>query len=459
MNPATPKTELSPSTQLRKAVIGGSPTMFHPKSRVVSRTHGNRADLATPIIASRWACLIPVAAALLLAVAAPTKASAQASPPAALPPFVSHWIDRHPTWLTSVHQVVLADLDGDGDLDWTVGNVHGQPNLFWYEYRDPDTWVKHLITNGPAIDDVYGGVAAIDVNNDGAMDLISGPFLFLNGGKGASWKMYNVKTSDSACHDHQAVDINRDGKLDILSTSANQGRVCWYKAPADPTQPWTEHYIGKAPEGYSKFHASTHSEAAADLDGDGDIDVAVALGWFENVDGKGLVWKPHWNKLVGVEGTYNVGVKTVCRDMDGDGDIDVVQSECDTKGVVKIAWLENDGHGNFTRHIIKEGFTEDYHTLKVFDYDNDGYLDVLTAVGPLADPSLSKNVLLFENTAGPGKKPVFTEHVLLTFPGDFPHDLCAGDVDRDGDPDIIVKGWDKASPFIYLENRSKQAKP
>ena len=90
---------------------------------------------------------------MLLAVAAPTKASAQASPPAALPPFVSHWIDRHPTWLTSVHQVVLADLDGDGDLDWTVGNVHGQPNLFWYEYRDPDTWVKHLITNGPAIDD------------------------------------------------------------------------------------------------------------------------------------------------------------------------------------------------------------------------------------------------------------------------------------------------------------------
>ena len=83
--------------------------------------------------------------------------------------------------------------------------------------------------------------------------------------------------------------------------------------------------------------------------------MAVALGWFENVDGKGLVWKPHWNKLVGVEGTYNVGVKTVCRDMDGDGDIDVVQSECDTKGVVKIAWLENDGHGNFTRHIIKEG--------------------------------------------------------------------------------------------------------
>ena len=402
--------------------------------------------------------LAPALAAILLA-AAPAKAADSGTPPTAKAPFVSHWIDRDPTWVTSVHQVVLADFNGDGKLDWTVGNVHGKPSLFWYECRDANDWVKHLIDQGPQIDAVYGGSCALDVNHDDEMDLISAPFLFLNDGKGASWKRFNVQVSDDRCHDLEAVDMNCDGRLDILSTSAKEGRICWYEATSDPTKPWTEHFIGKAPAGYTKFHASTHPHAAADLDGDGDLDVVAALGWFENVDGKGLAWKPHWNKLVGQDGTYNLGAKTFCCDVDGDGDIDIVQSECDTRTPVKIAWLENDGHGDFTRHIIKEGKKEDYHTLRVFDYDNDGDLDVLTAVGPLADKSLPKNVLLFENTAGPGKKPVFKEHVILTTTVDFPHDLCAGDCDGDGDTDILVKGWSKPSPFIFLENRTVAKKP
>ena len=60
---------------------------------------------------------------------------------AASPKFELHYIHKDPSWLTSVHQVVLADFDKDGDLDWTVGNAHKNPNFYWYQYKGPDNWM------------------------------------------------------------------------------------------------------------------------------------------------------------------------------------------------------------------------------------------------------------------------------------------------------------------------------
>ncbi len=329
------------------------------------------------------------------------------------------------------------------DLDWTVGNVHKNPNLFWFEYRGPEDWVEHYIDR----DDIfYGGACALDVNGDGWLDLVSSTLLYVNQGRGAGWSKHNIAVSDDHCHDLQAVDLNGDGKLDILSTSGNDG-VCWYEAPADATKPWARHDIGGP--GY-RPHAATAPESAADLDGDGDLDVAAAQAWFENADGKALQWKKHANTLLGLQGPWGAAVKTVCRDMDFDGDMDVVQSECDHRGAVGVAWLENtDGQGTFALHWIKPRTAEDFHTLAVIDYDNDGDWDVLSAVGPLS--KLPQRVYLVENTSGKGKRPgSWKEHVILA---DQPcHEALAGDVDGDGDVDLLIKGWTGGS-FFYLENQ------
>ncbi len=367
------------------------------------------------------------------------------------PNFKIHYIRYAPDWASSMHQVSLADFDNDGDLDYTVGNVHDDPNLFWFEYKDAYTWERHFIDS----DDIfYGGACPIDVNNDGWMDFATAELLYINKGNGADWEKHKFAKSNKRNHDLLAVDINQDGTMDIVSNGDEEGLV-WYEAGSDPTKIWKEHFI--APKSW-KSHASTFPGGVADLDGDGDMDVAAAQDWFENLDGKALKWKMHSDTMLGLDGPWGTAVRTETIDMDGDGDIDVVQSETDNRGPVGIAWMENDGKGNFKRHWIKERVPEDYHSLAVFDYDNDGDLDVFSAVGPLAEGN--KKTYLFENLSGPNNKPLsWKEHVILL--GPLFHEGIAGDVDQDGDVDLVGKRW-KTGPsghrtnhraIIYLENQ------
>jgi hypothetical protein len=357
--------------------------------------------------------------------------------------FEIHYIDESPEWVTSAQQNVLADLDNDGDLDWTVGNVHRNPNLFWYEYRGPANWKKHFIDSD---ENFFGCAAALDVNSDGLIDLVSSELLFLNHQRGSRWTKHNIGTSDDNCHDMQAVDINKDGKMDVIANSQKEG-LAWYEAPSDPTQRWVQHNIG---DHEYRVHGTGSPGSVADLDGDGDLDVAAAQAWFENLDGAALKWRKHSHQLIGAVDRFGVAVKTVCRDMDGDGDVDIVQSEADhTDG--GIAWLENvDGKGKFeVQWIQQQGGKEDFHTLQVADYDDDGDFDVFSCSGPLSEKK--RNVYMFENLSGANEQStLWTKHILL-FDVDC-HEGNAGDVDRDGDVDFVAKGW-KTGPFIYIENR------
>ena len=160
-------------------------------------------------------------------------------------------------------------------------------------------------------------------------------------------------------------------------------------------------------------------------------------------------------------------------ELNGDGYSDIVQAECDTATPVQIAWLKNDGRGNFTRHVIRHGYKEDYHSLAVADLDGDGDLDFLTGAGPLASGPTGQRVFVFENIAGPGRDPEFVFHDLseflspsdaaalsAAFSFDHEHDARFGDVDGDGRIDIILKGYkaQRPAPFLFLENTTSVPK-
>lgn len=379
---------------------------------------------------------------------------------AAPPNFQFHYIEKDAAWITSVMQCTLADIDNDGDLDYTLGNVHKSPNLHWYEQVQPDKWVRHVIGSD---NEFYGGAVAMDINGDGRTDIISSEYAFINK-KGMTtpfaigWDKHFIGTGDPFCHDMVKVDLNGDGRMDVITNSAlpkGEG-LCWYEPPADPLQPWIKHDIGDAAY---RVHGGTHPWPVGDLDGDGDLDIASAQAWFENLDGKGRTWKEHRHELIGQAGPWGVAVKTHVVDLDGDGDLDVVQSECDLKEKpAGLGWLENvDGRGTFKLHWIKpRNALDDFHSLWVFDYDLDGDWDIMVGNGPL---SSGKRTFLYENLRGKQGRPTvadWKEHVILE--GFVNHEAQVGDVDGDGDLDIVSKEWTSGSVY-YLENKLRNPAP
>ena len=136
--------------------------------------------------------------------------------------------------------------------------------------------------------------------------------------------------------------------------------------------------------------------------------------------------------------------------MDGDGDNDFVQAEADNPDS-RVAWFENDGHGEWTCHIIKgRGDQQDYHSLVVADFDQDGDMDVFSGGGPLS--GMPHKCYIWENKAGSGNKPVsemWIEHLIVEKQC---HEAVGGDVDGDGDIDLCFKPWSTGNDHYYLRN-------
>ena len=338
-------------------------------------------------------------------------------------------------------QTSLVDVDKDGDLDWIAGCNGG--TIWWFEYKGPDNWVRHTLAQKAPTE--VGGTA-FDVDGDGWVDQVSGAAWFRNTGKPRQQEF--IKYPNGAIiktHDNVAADIDGDGRLDVLAMS-DRSALYWYKIPADPTKKWKGHKIGGA------VHGGIDPAGVADIDGDGDNDVVRSNVWFENEDGKGTKWAEHKNIDFGQPGArFPLMTKTWVVDLDKDGDNDVVQAEGDCVSG-RVAWHENkDGKGRvWTRHIIAGRTGQDYHSLAVADFDNDGDLDVFSGGGPLTKSPPHK-WFIWENLDGKGRK--WKEHLILS--GKRCHEAKAADVDGDGDIDICSKPWN-GNEHVYLRNMLKE---
>jgi hypothetical protein len=351
-------------------------------------------------------------------------------------PFPRFQLHRIDNFGRNIGQTALVDVDRDGDLDWIAGNAsYAGGEICWWEFQKPDRWVRHRLGKGNT--DVGG--AAFDVNGDGWIDFVSGSVLLLNSRAPASqpFTAHDVGTIHS--HDTEFADVNGDGRMDLIANSDRSG-LFWYEIPENTTNTWRAHIISALNE--HKVHGGVSPRAVADFDGDGDPDVATAQGWYEN-QGGGLKWRLRRNIDLGESHQYGISVRTWAGDLDGDHDIDLVQSENDNPDG-RIAWFENDGRGNWKRHIIRaEGQGQDFHSLAVADFDGDGDLDIYAGAGPISASRKFGNYI-WENRDGE-----WVERQI----GDKPcHEAEAADVDGDGDIDICSKPWNGSDEHFFLRN-------
>jgi len=331
-----------------------------------------------------------------------------------------------------------ADIDKDGDLDFFTGRYG---STAWYENLGGGQWQRHTLSDST---DTDVGAVALDVDGDGWVDRIAGSWWYRNPGAGGGlFTAYRYGYAYYA-HDMKTGDIDGDGRSDVISIIARE--IFWLKRPEDPLlgEPWERDTIVAGDE-YATQHGGL---SVGDIDGDGDLDVARLDCWFENPgDGKGI-WTRHDGPDFGKPGPWGLTGRAMVIDMDGDGANDLLQAECDY-GNGRVAWFRNlDGHGgSWETHLIKDSTDgQDFHSLVVADFDQDGDSDIFSMGGP--NGSGMPKAYLWERLDSTGT--LWKEHILLE--GINGHEAAAGDFDGDGDMDILAKIFGDSVHFL-LENQ------
>jgi hypothetical protein len=354
----------------------------------------------------------------------------------------------------------LADYDNDGDLDVTIQRRSDDEKVYWYKFDGANNWKRYLIgiAGGGQL-----GAASIDINKDGFADLVMGHFWFENPGNlkikpEAVWKKYSYNGDMlNENHDIVVADINQDGSSDIVMYDQSAGTLRWYNPGSGADWQYTDIATNV---NENKVHSGLFPNGIADLDNDKYPDIIMPIFWYKNPGKSGGSWirKP-WPYSPVEPNAYGKGIRVWAGDLNADGLNDFIYSDCDVWNS-KIYILINVNNGeSWKKEELKIPDSNvknsgSFHSLQVEDFDNDGDLDVFA--GEQEDPDnlmkpkgLKERGIIFQNT-GSKENPVFIPVIIhVDNPGW--HDALTGDVDNDGDIDIVSKVWNADSVNYHLD--------
>jgi hypothetical protein len=119
----------------------------------------------------------------------------------------------------------------------------------------------------------------------------------------------------------------------------------------------------------------------------------------------------------------------------------------------QIVWFANSGKPAteaWTKTIIDDKTNGPIHGHPT-DIDGDGDLDVLMAFGLATSSPDSHQVAWYENVGKPGLGSEWKKHLIA---GGLSHgfEAVAGDLDGDGDQDVVATGWSSSGQLVWFEN-------
>lgn len=335
------------------------------------------------------------------------------------------------------HCKAAGDLDGDGHPDLLAAGAR-EGGLYWYRYPE---WTKHHIADGSFTTDM----ATADLDGNGYVDVIvpndDGLMWYRNprgrGGDPASddWEAVNVSPEGARMHDIRVADLDGDGRLDLV-TRHQSG---FGKKLGNAVHLWLQRDDGWE----HRTFACPHGEglAVADVDGDGRPDVLVGGRWYRNpgdvLDGE---WtEHHYLPAARFDAEWTDGdVRVAAGDLTGDGRPEIVLTPAEGTGL--LAWYAagDDPTQLWTEHII-ETQLDHAHGLALGDMDGDGQLDIVLAKMHQATPP--QEVRVYRNQ---GHGDAWVTEVASRRGS---HNIVLVDVGSTGRLDIFGANWnDERSP-------------
>ncbi|MEC7201987.1 MAG: VCBS repeat-containing protein, partial [Verrucomicrobiota bacterium] len=147
-----------------------------------------------------------------------------------------------PTWSAvdiatsadGAYGVHVADMDGDGDLD-IVSASYNDDTIAWYENNgaaDPSWTAADIATSADGAWDII----VADMDGDGDLDIVSASSIdntiawYENDGAAdPTWSATDITTSADGARGVYVADMDGDGDLDIVSASSSDNTIAWYE--------------------------------------------------------------------------------------------------------------------------------------------------------------------------------------------------------------------------------------
>jgi hypothetical protein len=396
--------------------------------------------------------------------------------------------------------VCIHDVDNDGVVDIIATNIgwfdeHIHAYTAWY--KGPDFKKEFIIVDKNTVGEnsrVYRFVM-FDVDEDGRKDLIGQGYQpHHNGNKWyrcpedptLPWtEYYDYGVDLENGHDILLLDVDSNGQMDIVLLESHNGKIIVKPIPTgEAAKSKWPYYIIAAGKGY------THHMSFYDINNDGLQDILIGkeedggdgIRWYEHpgIDNVRQEWKTHFV-------TDANFIKVFARDLDQDGDIDFIgtgeffydEDHNSIKRKLKrffgysntnlyfnrdFGWYEKTSGDEYIFHEFdKEDNQNDIlggHNCELVDVDGDGDEDLITGGIDVEDMTQRFRWYEFKNENGKIK---WIEHPIGVTSADgwspqhgfYCGDMTWGDIDGDGDTDLVYAGM--GSGFLgWFENKTNK---